>query len=207
MKPAEKPAFVVFEGMDGCGKSKISEMFAKQTGAVLLGTPPAEFAEFRGEIDAVYSAHENNGLAAQLFYASTVVHASAAAKKEMKAGRNVAMDRYAASTVVYDTIARQSGFPDEFWLGRVFGGIAVPDAVFYLHASDETRKQRMEERKEKGATDEESIRKAKQLAKRYGKVLASLEEKYSWRVFCVGNETAPEECVNECAKILAQLRS
>lgn len=199
---AEKPVFVVFEGMDGCGKSTVGAMVAARLGAEWLSPPPAAFADFRNEIDGVY---KGRGLAQQLFYASTVAYASALVKEAKDAGNSVVMDRYAASTLAYDKIARDSGKPDAFWVEGVFSGVAVPDVVFYVEASGEIRKRRMEGRKEKGATDEDSIQKETQLSQRYETVLKLLGE-HSWVVRRVKNETTPEECVDACMKEIMHLR-
>lgn len=189
-----KPVFVVFEGMDGCGKSTVSEMVADRLNAMRLVTPPEEFRDFRGKID---DAYKSSGLAAQLFYASAVVNASALVKES--AGRDIVMDRYAASTMAYDKCSRDSGLPDAFWIDNIFATIAVPDIVIYLDAPADIRQKRMESRPQKGATDDDSIRKEQQLAERYKTVL-SLLEKQKWTIRRIANETTPEECVNKCLK-------
>lgn len=195
-----KPVFVVFEGMDGCGKSTVSEKVERRLNAMRLVTPPEEFAAFRPRIDGVY---KKSGLASQLFYASAVVHASALVKES--AGRDIVMDRYAASTIAYDKCSRDSGLPDEFWIDNIFAGIAVPDIVFYLDAPAGIRQARMASRKQKGATDEDSINKERQLAERYKTVLALLEER-GWLVRRIANDKAPEECIDKCMKEIMLVR-
>lgn len=192
------PFFVVLEGIDFTGKSCIAEAIARQTGAGLLSTPPRELIESgcREKIDRLY---ENCGLAAQLFYCSTVAHASQRIREDyLQKGRSVVLDRYLASTVVYDEIFHRSGFSEQFWIDGLFREIAKPDMVFYLQASDEIRRQRAARRRKKSRADRDSFACADALEARYREVFELLD----WTVCCIGSDAEKTVCVKECLTAL-----
>lgn len=97
----ETPLYVVCEGLDGTGKSTAAKGLAKALGAVLLRTPPDALEAVRPTIDACYA---EDGLASQLFYASSVVHVSNEVRRLLAEGRSVVVDRYWLSTRVYDAL-------------------------------------------------------------------------------------------------------
>ena len=82
----ERPALIVLEGLDATGKSTIARSLAQSLDAELMSTPPSELRGVRTYVDDLYEA---NGLASQLFYASTVAFASDRARALMAKGRSV----------------------------------------------------------------------------------------------------------------------
>ena len=191
MTAMNKPLFVAMEGMDGCGKSTIGAVLAKQLGAELIKTPPDSASFFRKEMDC------GDGFAAQLFYASAVINASAAAQKTIAAGRNAVIDRYAASTIAYDGVSRKSGRPDDFWANDIFSVIVAPDVVFYLETDKKIRESRMAKRQNLGATDKDSIVKKQKLSERYNRAF-SLFAKRGWQVCHIPNNETPNACIAKC---------
>lgn len=95
--------FIVVEGLDGTGKSTLAVGLARRLSAEPLRTPGAALSTARAAIDEAYLAIP---VAAQLFYASTVVAAGAEAIALLCAGLDVICDRYWLSTWVY---ARERG--------------------------------------------------------------------------------------------------
>lgn len=93
-----RPVFVVFEGLDGAGKTTCAEHLARQIGAVCMCTPSEAIRKFRDELIGSFDGCQE---AAQLFYLSTVFAASQRVKQHLAAGRSVVMDRYFLSTQVY----------------------------------------------------------------------------------------------------------
>lgn len=87
--------FIVIEGLDGTGKSTIAKTLATALNAELLATPDASLKKARPIIDAAY---ENQPLARQLFYASSVLHLSEKIKGLMAEEKSVIVDRYWLST-------------------------------------------------------------------------------------------------------------
>ena len=67
------PIFVVFEGLDGTGKSTCARLVAERLGAELLTTPSPEVRRYRDDLIECYAGSQE---AAQLFYLSTVFAAS-----------------------------------------------------------------------------------------------------------------------------------
>ncbi|MBK1681451.1 dTMP kinase [Rhodocyclus tenuis] len=93
-----KPVFIVFEGLDGTGKSTCAKETASLLGASYLTTPTAGLRTYRDEIIASFNGSQE---AAQLFYLATVLAASDEVKSSLASGRSVVLDRYFLSTRVY----------------------------------------------------------------------------------------------------------
>jgi dTMP kinase len=130
-----RPVFVVFEGLDGAGKSTCAKQLATTLGAVLLTTPSPAIREFRDQlIDSFQSCQE----AAQLFYLATVFAASDQAKSLLALGQSVVMDRYFLSTQAY---AQFRG--SKIGLDELQSQLLPADLTVYLDAPLATRKQRL----------------------------------------------------------------
>jgi thymidylate kinase len=89
---------IVLEGLDGTGKTTLGRALADRLGAAWSATPPAALREMRGAVDLAYA---RSPVAAQLFYAATVVGVSDEARQIMLRGQDVVCDRYWLSTLVY----------------------------------------------------------------------------------------------------------
>ncbi len=126
---------LVFEGLDGAGKSTASRLAADALGAAWLPTPPLELREARAVFDAAAAVAPD---AAQLFYAAAVAMASARALELMAAGRDVVMDRYWLSTWTW-CIDRGSSLE----LVEVERSLARADVTIFLDASVAVRRARL----------------------------------------------------------------
>ena len=93
-----RPVFIVFEGLDGTGKSTVARGVAEALRAEFLTTPSPELREYREAIVASFGDCQE---AAQLFYLATVFDASRRVKSLLAAGRSVVLDRYFLSTQAY----------------------------------------------------------------------------------------------------------
>jgi thymidylate kinase len=138
---------IVIEGLDGTGKSTIAKALASSINAKLLSTPGVEFLETRKIMDQVY---ENNPLARQLYYASTVVYLSERLKDLMTQGEVVVIDRYWLSTMVYHHW-KCGGKP--FLLKEVEDIIQKPDLTIYLNLPMIERALRINNRLERTKED------------------------------------------------------
>jgi dTMP kinase len=92
------PTFVVFEGLDGSGKTTTAKLVAAAMNAVYMTTPSPRVRAFRDEL---LTALGNCQEAAQLFYLATVFAASKDVETLLMAGRSVVLDRYFLSTQAY----------------------------------------------------------------------------------------------------------
>jgi dTMP kinase len=88
---------VAIEGLDGTGKSTLARGLAAALRGDLLTTPGDQLRVARVAVDAAWA---QDPLAAQLFYAASVMAASGEATRRAAAGRDVVIDRYWISTVV-----------------------------------------------------------------------------------------------------------
>jgi len=92
------PYFVVFEGLDGTGKTTCARLTAEHLGAVYMTTPSPTIRQFR---QALLDDFDGCQEACQLFYLATVFKASVDVGKLLAAGRSVVLDRYFLSTQAY----------------------------------------------------------------------------------------------------------
>jgi thymidylate kinase len=93
-----KPTFIVFEGLDGAGKSTCATRLAARTDSVLLTTPCERVRRFRDELlESLGPSQESR----QLFYLATVFAASESARTLLAQGKSVILDRYVLSTQSY----------------------------------------------------------------------------------------------------------
>lgn len=129
------PVFVVFEGLDGSGKSTCARRVAERLGARYLTTPSPVVREHRGHIVGSYAGCQE---AAQLFYLSTVFAASDEVRCLLEKQVSVVLDRYFLSTQAYA----------EFRGSRLdidaLGDLLVPaDVTVFLDAPLEVRRRRL----------------------------------------------------------------
>ena len=190
-----QPILIVFEGMDGSGKTSISKKLANKLKFTWLRTPPEDFSSMREKIDQKY---KDVGLALQLFYASTNVYISDVIKKKLEDGNSIILDRYVASTIAYDRIIRDSGLSDDFWIKKIFSNVIKPNITFYLVTNDEERKRRIKQRK-KNYCDDFSIRESKNLNGRYIKAINQFSKK---TLIKISNNDTEYKCVSLCLERL-----
>jgi thymidylate kinase len=93
-----RPSFIVFEGLDGAGKTTCAGHMASAMGVHYMTTPSPTVRKYRDELLASFGPCEE---AAQLFYLATVFDASRRVNASLAAGMSVVMDRYFLSTQVY----------------------------------------------------------------------------------------------------------
>lgn len=98
-----RPTFIVFEGLDGSGKSTCAAGLAELLGAELMTTPSPEVRRYRDDLITSLGPSQE---ARQLFYLATVFAASEAVSALLKQGRSVVLDRYFLSTQAYADFRR-----------------------------------------------------------------------------------------------------
>lgn len=94
----KKGIFVVFEGLDGSGKSTCAQRTAQLLGARHMRTPDGDLLEHR---ERILNSFEGSQEAAHLLYLASVASASAKITKYLDSGESVVLDRYLLSTQVY----------------------------------------------------------------------------------------------------------
>lgn len=132
------PVFVVFEGLDGSGKSTCAKQTAELLGAEYWTTPPAELRAHRQTIIESYGRCQE---AVQLFYLSTVFAASDRAKHLLANGKSIVLDRYFLSTQVYAEFRGSSLSLDSIGDRLLPAGITI-----FLDVPLEVRRKRLKKR-------------------------------------------------------------
>lgn len=145
----ESPVFIVFEGLDGSGKTTLARLVADALGALYMQTPSETVRVFRDEIIESFTGDQE---AAQLFYLSTVFAASTEVERHLGAGRSVVLDRYFLSTQAYAEFRGSKLRLDDFAELLVSADLTV-----FLDAPLDVRRQRIVERGGASAADRETL--------------------------------------------------
>ena len=93
---------LVFEGLDGVGKTELSKAVARALGAHWLTTPDEQTRAVR---ETVEDAWRESPEARHLFYAASVVAAGKQAADLVRQGQDVVIDRYWLTTLAYSRAA------------------------------------------------------------------------------------------------------
>jgi dTMP kinase len=150
------PAFITFEGIDGCGKSTQMRMLAselrlrgrevivtREPGGTPLGTRIRQLV--------LDSEEQVDPLAELLLYAADrAQHVRALVRPALDSGHVVLSDRYADATVAYQGAGR--GFPDETvsaLVGLATGGL-MPDLTLIFDLPVEESQRRAAQRSDRG---------------------------------------------------------
>ena len=166
--------FIVIEGIDGSGKTTLAERLASGKDAWLTAEPtkgPLGRMLRSGELGDIPPAAE-----ALLFAADRAIH-TAEIERELAKGRWVICDRYAGSTVAYQS-ASMEGNADWDWLNSMQKhSVIQPDAVILLDMDPEESMARVGSRGEELSRFEKlefqrRVRKAYlDLAQQYGYII------------------------------------
>lgn len=141
------PVFLVFEGLDGVGKTSCAKVTSELLDAHFMTTPTATMRKYS---DQIIKSFKGNQEAAQMFYLSTVLAASDEVKSHLAKGRSVVLDRYFLSTQVYAEF-RGSALDVDESVGKV---LQPPDWTVFLEASLNVRKSRVLSRGSSASDDE-----------------------------------------------------
>lgn len=131
-----RAVLVVFEGLDGSGKTTAAQVTAGALQARFMTTPPPSVRSFR---DSLISSFNGSQEAAQLFYLATVFAAADEIRRSLAGGTSVVVDRYFLSTQAYAAFRGSTLGLDSL------GDLLVPaDLTVVLEAPLEVRKARLE---------------------------------------------------------------
>lgn len=154
--PPLRGAFIVFEGLDRCGKTTqssrlLADLRAKGLDAELWRFPerdpslaatgplidaylkkkPAPTAD--GDDNATASASSMDDAAAHLLFSANRWERRPALLAALKSGRTIVADRYAHSGVAYSAAKKREGM-DRAWCAAPDEGLPAPDVVVFLDA-------------------------------------------------------------------------
>ena len=134
----KKPRFIVFEGLDGSGKSTCAKALAEYLDAELMTTPSDPVRAYREQlIDDLGASQE----AHQLFYLATVFSASKKVEQTLAKGRSVVLDRYFLSTQAYASFRGST-----LDLDALQNNLCPANTTILIDLSFDERKARLEER-------------------------------------------------------------
>jgi dTMP kinase len=150
------PAFITFEGIDGCGKSTQLRMLASELRlrgreVVVTREPGGTPLGARIRQLVLDSEEQVDPLAELLLYAADrAQHVRALVRPALDSGHVVLSDRYADATVAYQGAGR--GFPDEIvskLVGLATGGL-MPDLTLIFDLPVEESQRRQAHRSDRG---------------------------------------------------------
>lgn len=182
---------IVFEGLDGVGKSTLSRAVAERLGAEWRATPDVSLRAARELADASMA---NDPIALQLFYAATVRWASTLAREAISSGRSVVIDRYWASTVAYAPLRG-----DSIDLRAVQATLLAPTITVFVDVDEDLRRERLAARRSTAA-DIATLLQGPSLRESYRR---TLDDRFHGRVLRVDNSGTLE---NTVATVLSALR-
>lgn len=199
-------AFIVFEGLDGSGKStlikaldqeleskNISRMITREPG----GTPLAE--EIRGLLLKIGDEKPVDRCELLLYEASRAQHVDYKIKPALQKGDWVLCDRFYGSTVAFQCFARGLDRESTDWLNNYAVGGTHPDLTILLDLStDESFKRQNSRNDEKDRMESEPTEFHKKV--REGYLAQANENPESWLVLDAMD--SPEKLQ---AKVLAEL--
>jgi len=181
-RKSEHP-FIVFEGIDGTGKSTVSALVAEKIGATRVATPMEPYASIRPK----FSEETWNPLDSFKFYLEAVKYASGQIEQMCQDGA-VVCDRFIASTYAYHTGMGLS--PETAKAMIEEADLLQPTIGIQLEAIDEVIERRLAHRGSKPLKKEwlEKIRKSYEL--------------FNYTIVDTTNLT-PEEVANNIVDILS----
>jgi thymidylate kinase len=141
--PSESYLFILFEGLNRTGKTKIAEEVARRVGGLYLHSPPEELMPYRKLMDR-YTQPEIN----LAFYLHSNHRLDNRVKNELEA-THVVLDRYYPSTIAYHSLKLDRNI-DHLMKNM----ITVPDRIYFLTATQE----KVDERYEKSTRSKKNPR-------------------------------------------------
>ena len=191
-----KKRFVVIEGFDGAGKTDASKWVTTQYSYTYVKSPAGAFATARDIFDNLENATVRERF---LYYLAVSMSSSATVNDMLTDGRDILLDRYFYSTLVYHEIL-SPGITEghKSYLSQLI----KPDLVIYLITDFEIALERLKKRKN-GANDDLFFKK-----NRYYQAL-SLYQRYfidipPAQIVIVENNGTFEELTNALDKILKE---
>ncbi|URD69314.1 dTMP kinase [Leptospira borgpetersenii] len=192
----EKPIFVVFEGIDGSGKSTLCKSLTEKL--TERGIPSVNFTEptnfetgkylrkfLRGEIDLERKEQID------AFLNDREESLRQNILPSLESGKNVLLDRY-----IYSTAAYQSGddlLPETIIEKNLKKNFKIPDLLFYLDLNPAIALERLSQRKENKERFE-TLAQLEKIRSAYDRILPK-------ETIRIDGVKGPDEIVQECLEI------
>lgn len=133
--------FIVFEGLDACGKTTLSSLYAEESNSVVHSAVVAEALELRKVIDS-YQSKES----ALLYFLMNNFLKSREISGALESG-DVILDRYIFSTLAYQIIMLEKDVVKKiFDTLNIAKNILLPEVIVFVKADAETINNRIETR-------------------------------------------------------------
>lgn len=170
----KKGKFIVIEGIDGCGKTTLSNnlykyikekndnaLLIREPGSTVIGENIRKF---------IFSTNINPRTEALLFTAARSELLEKTIIPTLNKGINVICDRYYYSTIVYQGIVKNV---DLDYLYKINSFVLEPDLVIYLYTSLEKCEKRIKRHKENNKLDYLAIKNKKIINNAYIDILSN----------------------------------
>lgn len=152
MRTTFRPVFVVFEGLDGSGKTTCAKLTAEALDAAFMQTPSGPLRQHRGDLLASFDGCQE---AAQHLYQASVFDASRRVRRHLDQGRSVVLDRYYLSTEAYAAFRGSKIRHDD-----QCSSLTPADVTVFLHAPLSVRRSRIHGRETITDADTETLSEA-----------------------------------------------
>ncbi len=137
--------FIVIEGLDGVGKSTVTEALSKELGAKKLSTPGKGIQKIRDFVDSDIHSRQTKFL----MYMASNSSVSDRIENYLERDEKVVLDRYYFTTVVYNEVFSCENKSGKYKELMEHFDLVNPDRVFYLDIDEESRLRRLKGRSSK----------------------------------------------------------
>lgn len=134
---AQKFPFIVFEGLDGAGKTTLARMLGEQQSLSYYTSIPSNLMPLRSQVDVTSSP-----IATFHFYSLCNSLRSQEYALQLKSSGIIA-DRYIFSTLAYHSLLMQQDLSHYLDIVQCDRRFLMPDAIVYVTASKEVINQRI----------------------------------------------------------------
>lgn len=171
--------FIVFEGIDGCGKSTqvrlLADFYREKGMNVLMTEEPTRNTPVGDLIQRVLEKEITISPKALqlLFTADRAEHLERIIIPALEVGKTVICDRYLFSTLAYGSLA---SLPMQ-WLEELNSRFILPDFIFYLRVSPEIAMERIKKRRS-GHSIFEQKRKLEKIVRAYNQVAEKFRQEW-----------------------------
>ncbi|WP_066425086.1 deoxynucleoside kinase [Anabaena sp. 4-3] len=132
--------FLVFEGLDGAGKTTLAELFAKHHNFSYYSSVPSELVYLRDKIAA-------NNSPITMFHFYTLCNLMRSQEYRLKLNSSgVVADRYIFSTFAYNSLLVKQDLSCHFPILQSSPDFLLPDVIVYVTASQSIINQRIAKR-------------------------------------------------------------